>query len=91
MPRPVMEKLAAVQMLEVSVPATEGRELLLIRCTETSDEFTLLCGRWIWTQSACGRSWRVEHRRPGPRELNYLRREGGAYGGNAHLSVICSD
>lgn len=42
MPRTVLEKLATVQMLDVSVPTTDGRELLLVRRTEPSDDVALL-------------------------------------------------
>jgi transposase len=34
MPRVVFEKLATIQMLDVLVPTTNGRELLLVRRTE---------------------------------------------------------
>lgn len=42
MPRVVFEKLATLQMLDVSVPTTDGRELLLTRHTEPSDDVALL-------------------------------------------------
>jgi len=42
MPRVVFEKLATLQMLDVSVPTTDGRELLLVRHTEPSREVALL-------------------------------------------------
>jgi hypothetical protein len=42
MPRVVFEKLATVQLLDVSVPTTEGRELLLVRRTEPSRDVALL-------------------------------------------------
>lgn len=42
MPRAVLEKLATVQMLDVRVPTTDGRELLLVRRTEPSREVVLL-------------------------------------------------
>lgn len=42
MPRVVFEKLATVQMLDVSVPTTDGRELLLVRHTEPNREVALL-------------------------------------------------
>jgi transposase len=42
MPRTVLEKLATVQMLDVSVPTTDGRELLLVRRTEPSADVALL-------------------------------------------------
>jgi len=42
MPRSVFEKLATVQMLDVAVPTTDGRELLLVRRTEPSTDVQLL-------------------------------------------------
>lgn len=42
MPRAVFEKLATVQMLDVRVPTTDGRELLLIRRTEPSAHVALV-------------------------------------------------
>ncbi|HRP04163.1 MAG TPA: IS1634 family transposase [Opitutaceae bacterium] len=42
MPRSVFEKLATVQMLDVRVPTTDGRELLLIRRTEPASDVTLV-------------------------------------------------
>lgn len=42
MPRTVLEKMATVQMLDVSVPTTDGRELLLVRRTEPSADVALL-------------------------------------------------
>jgi hypothetical protein len=42
MPRAVLEKLATVQLLDVTVPTTDGRELLLVRRTEPSREVQLL-------------------------------------------------
>jgi len=42
MPRAVLEKLAAIQLLDVRVPTTDGRELLLVRRTEPDPEMTLL-------------------------------------------------
>jgi hypothetical protein len=42
MPRVVFEKFATLQMLDVSVPTTDGRELLLIRRTEPNREVALL-------------------------------------------------
>ncbi len=42
MPRTVFEKLATMQMLDVSVPTTDGRELLLVRRTEPSADVSLL-------------------------------------------------
>jgi transposase len=42
MPRTVFEKLATVQMLDVRIPTTDGRELLLTRHTEPSHDVNLL-------------------------------------------------
>jgi transposase len=42
MPRAVLEKLATIQLLDVRVPTTDGRELLLVRRTEPDHEITLL-------------------------------------------------
>jgi transposase len=42
MPRAVLEKLATIQLLDVRVPTTDGRELLLVRRTEPGHEITLL-------------------------------------------------
>ena len=42
MPRAVFEKLATIQMLDVCVPTTDGRELLLTRHTEPSTDVALL-------------------------------------------------
>ena len=41
-PRSVIEKFAAVQMIDVHVPTTDGRELLLTRYTEPDAELRLL-------------------------------------------------
>ena len=42
MPRVVLEKLATIQMLDVSLPTTDGRELLLVRRTEPDADVALL-------------------------------------------------
>jgi len=42
MPRTVLEKLATVQMLDVTVPTTDDRELLLVRRTEPDRDVQLL-------------------------------------------------
>jgi len=42
MPRTVFEKLATVEMLDVRIPTTDGRELLLTRHTEPSQDVNLL-------------------------------------------------
>jgi hypothetical protein len=41
-PRNVLEKFAAVQMLDVHLPTTDGRELHLTRYTEPEAELKLL-------------------------------------------------
>jgi transposase len=41
-PRSVLEKLAAVQMIDVHIPTTDGRELVLTRHTEPPPELRLL-------------------------------------------------
>jgi hypothetical protein len=42
MPRTVLEKLATVQMLDVHVPTSDGRELLLVRRTEPEPDVRLM-------------------------------------------------
>ena len=42
MPRVVLEKLATIQLLDVSVPTTDGRELWLVRRTEPDRDTALL-------------------------------------------------
>jgi hypothetical protein len=42
MPRAVLEKLATIQLLDVRIPTTDGRELLLVRRTEPDPSVTLL-------------------------------------------------
>jgi hypothetical protein len=41
-PRSVLEKFAAVQMIDVHLPTTDGRELVLTRYTEPEAELRLL-------------------------------------------------
>jgi hypothetical protein len=41
-PRSVLEKFAAVQMIDVHVPTTDGRELMLTRDTQPEPELSLL-------------------------------------------------
>ena len=45
MPRVVFEKLATLQLLDVHVPTTDGRELLLVRRTEPDRDVVLLLAR----------------------------------------------
>jgi hypothetical protein len=44
-PRSVFEKFAAVQMIDVHLPTTDGRELLLTRHTEPEPELKLLLNK----------------------------------------------
>jgi transposase len=44
-PRSVLEKFAALQMIDVHVPTTDGRELVLTRHTQPEPELTLLLGK----------------------------------------------
>jgi len=41
-PRSVLEKFAAMQMIDVHVPTTDGRELLLTRYTDQQPELRML-------------------------------------------------
>lgn len=45
MPRVVLEKLAGLQLLDVRVPTTDGRELRLVRRTEANLDVALLLAR----------------------------------------------
>lgn len=45
MPRVVLEKLATLQLLDVRLPTTDGRELLLVRRTEPDRDVALLLAR----------------------------------------------
>jgi hypothetical protein len=44
-PRSVLDKFAAVQMLDVEIPTTDGRQLILTRHTEPEPELRLLIER----------------------------------------------
>jgi transposase len=44
-PRAVLEKFAAVQMIDVHVPTTDGRQLVLTRHTEPEPDLTLLLNK----------------------------------------------
>ncbi len=44
-PRSVLEKFAAVQMIDVHLPTTDGRELLLTRYTEPEPDLSLLLNK----------------------------------------------
>jgi hypothetical protein len=41
-PRSVLEKFAAMQMIDLHLPTTDGRELLLTRYTQPEPEINLL-------------------------------------------------
>ena len=41
----MLENFAAVQMIDVHLPTTDGRELLLTRCTEPEPELSLLLNK----------------------------------------------
>ena len=45
MPRVVFDKLATILLLDVRVPTTDGRELLLVRRTEPEKDVALLLAR----------------------------------------------
>jgi hypothetical protein len=53
-PRSVIEKFAAVavQMIDLHVPTTDGRELLLTRYTEPASELSLLLDKLKFVLSA---------------------------------------
>ena len=44
-PRSVLEKFAAMQMIDVHLPTTDGRELVLTRYTEPEPELNLLLNK----------------------------------------------
>lgn len=48
----MVEKLATVQMLDVSMATTAGRELLLVRRTEPSDDASILLDQLKLTLAA---------------------------------------
>jgi hypothetical protein len=50
--RSALEKFAAVQMVDVHIPTTDGRELLLTRYTEPEQELQLLLERLMMTLPA---------------------------------------
>jgi hypothetical protein len=41
-PRAVLEKFSAIQMLDVHLPTTDGRSIILSRCTQPEAELRLL-------------------------------------------------
>jgi hypothetical protein len=61
----VLEKFAAVQMIDVHLPITDGRELLLTRYTEPEPELTLLLESWARPSLVSGISMRT-HRNGAP-------------------------
>jgi hypothetical protein len=44
-PRSVLEKFAAMQLIDVHLPTTDGRELMLTRYTEPEPELNLLLNK----------------------------------------------
>jgi hypothetical protein len=44
-PRSVLEKFTAIQLIDVHVPTTDGRELVLTRYTEPEPELRLLLNK----------------------------------------------
>ena len=46
-PRSVLDKFATVQMIDVHIPTTDGRELLLTRYTEPEKDFPPFCKRFF--------------------------------------------
>ena len=46
-PRSVLEKFAATQMIDVHLPTTDGRELVLTRFTEPEPELSLLLNKFV--------------------------------------------
>ena len=62
-PRSLFEKFAAVQMIDVHIPTTDGRQLQLTRYTQPEPELTLLLDR-LRTRTA-GPAAPQNHRRPG--------------------------
>jgi transposase len=47
-PRSVLDKFAAVQMIDVHIPTTDGRELLLTRYTEPEKDFPPFCKHFFY-------------------------------------------
>ena len=45
MPRAVMDSFAGMQMIDVHIPTTDGREMLLTRHTEPDNDLRLLLER----------------------------------------------
>ena len=62
-PRGVLEKFAAVQMIDVHMPTTDGRELILTRYTQPEPELTLL----RHSSSICPLNRRRKSPQPRPR------------------------
>jgi hypothetical protein len=59
-PRSVFEKFAAVQMIDLHLPTTDGRELLLTRYTEPEPELKLLLNK---TQARSARPTAAQNHR----------------------------
>jgi hypothetical protein len=68
-PRAVIEKLGAIQMIDVELPTTDGRTIVLSRHTEPEDDHRLLLQRAsnsIFPPSRRQKSWLLS--KPDPRE-----------------------
>jgi hypothetical protein len=48
-PRSVLEKFAVMQMIDVHLPTTDGRELVLTRYTEPEAKLSLLLKKLNWS------------------------------------------
>jgi hypothetical protein len=67
-PRAALEKFAAVQMIDLHVPTTDGRELLLTRYTEPLPELRLLLDKLKLALPAQPKP-RITHKIPPPNTL----------------------
>ena len=47
-PRSMLEKFAAIQMLDVHFPTTDGRELVFARYTQPEKDHKMLLGQLGW-------------------------------------------
>jgi hypothetical protein len=72
-PRAVLDKLAAIQMLDVQFPTTDGRTLILTRCTEPNADQKLLHSGSEWEAAAF--SCRGRGRRDAESWHGFLRRD----------------
>ena len=68
MPRVVLEKLADLQLLDVRVSTTDGRELLLVRRPEADRDVAFLLARLQLTLSPAT----APTHQPVPSELNVM-------------------